>query len=155
MSEPSHPVSRVDVSGTPSPNPEGLDKARLIAEFDRVMRAYSEGLMASLTKLSALDYKSKASLIVPGTFLLILGGLLVLASFVVRALPGLHLWGQFSTGDFLGSLAAGCLLLLTGVFLFLYQYRTEQLGGAVVESTTEVAQGLVAVLGPDMPRVAD
>jgi hypothetical protein len=129
------------------------------SDFIQTIRGFSDGLVASLGNLRSLEASSRSNLIVPAQMLLYFGGIVICVSIILRAVP--HYIGAFpqfapifSFGDFLASLSAGCLLLLVGVFLFVYQFRAEAAKvAAVVETTNEVAKGLVAVLGPDKPKV--
>jgi len=128
-------------------------------DFIRTIRSFSDGLVSSLNDLRGIDAHFKSNLILPAKFLLYFGGVIICVSITLRAMP--HFIGTlqqfgpiFSFGDFFASLSAGCLLLLVGVFLFVYQFRAEAVkAAAVVETTNEVAKGLVAVLGPDKPKV--
>ena len=129
------------------------------SDFIETIRGFSDGLVSSLDNLRRIDANSKSNLILPAKLLLYFGGVIICVSITLRATP--HFIGPpeqfgpiFSFGDFLASLSAGCLLLLVGVFLFVYQFRAEAVkAAAVVETTNEVAKGLVAVLGPDKPKL--
>jgi len=152
MSEQDSGVSHVVHRATAA----SASSAKILAPSDivEIIEGFRAGLTSTLKQLSP----PTGSLIWPAQVLIYFGGIIVCISIVLRALPHFYSVLQFSFGDFLACLIVGTLLLLTGVFLFVYQFRAERLNAVAVvqtvaQTTTDVATGLVASLGPGKPRV--
>lgn len=115
-------------------------------EVARLMEVITGGLLNSLNDMQRYDRTQPSTLWLPARILFFFGNGLILASFCLRIFP--RLLQTLSFDDFLAALLAGCVLLIISVFLFCYQYRTEQSKTtAVINATQQVANGLVATLG--------
>jgi hypothetical protein len=115
-------------------------------EIAQAVGAITTGLADSLRALDN-DKNPSSNLIAPGKISLSSGCLMLIAAVCCRVLA--RFLADFKAPEFMAMLGAGCLLYLTGVFLLLYQYRTEQAKAAAVVKITEGAtMGLVGKRGP-------
>jgi hypothetical protein len=115
-------------------------------EVARLMEAITDGLLGSLNQMRRYDHTLPQTLWLPARILFFFGQGLILASICLRIFP--KIFQTLSFDDFIASLLVGCVLLIISVFLFCYQYHTEQSKTtAVAKATEQVSKGLVATLG--------
>jgi hypothetical protein len=117
----------------------------------------TNGLVSSLKDFQSFQRFSpgpKSDLILPGRILTYLGMTMLLVSTGRRFLS--FPYYQIEFRDFVAILIVGAALLLVGVFLFVYQYRTEHAPVVgIVDTAKEAARGLIAHRGPDTPMKTD
>ena len=105
----------------------------------------TNGFVQSLKSLQAGDLAARTSLIPPARVLIWLGALLEIVPLALR------IWAStnfFTFNDAIAFLVAGFLSLQTAVFLYCFQYHSEQASGAAkLKATQEVTRGLVAKQG--------